>query len=92
MTHCSEDDLILHYYGEVPAHREVTQHLDTCAACAANYQSIAETMRLVAAPDVPERSERYGREVWQQVRARLPERRRPRLRTLPGRSKRPDTP
>ena len=35
---------------------------------------------------------RGGRTRKRAIRARLPERRRPRLRTLPGRSKRPDTP
>jgi len=74
MTHCSEDDLILHYYGELPSQRDLTQHLDTCAECAAAYQAIADTMRLVAIPDVPGRGDAYGREVWQQIRARLPER------------------
>src|SRR4051812_33951495 len=73
MRHCSEDDLILHYYGETPGHPDVTQHLDTCRECAAAYESIAATMWLVGVNEVPERSDAYGREVWQHVRARLPE-------------------
>jgi len=83
MTHCSEDDLILHYYGELPSQRDLTQHLDTCAECAAAYQAIADTMRLVAIPDVPGRGDAYGREVWQQIRARLPERPAPAPGTTP---------
>lgn len=74
MTHYSEDDLILHYYGEGQKRGDVEYHLDTCTQCSAAFQSIATTLQLVAAPDVPERDDSYGSEVWQRIRARLPER------------------
>ena len=83
MTHYSEDDLILHYYGEddyrtwpfgrTSRRREVEQHIDACAACAALYRELAATLKAFDAPDVPERGEQYGLEVWQRIRSRLPE-------------------
>ena len=73
MAHYSEDDLILYYYGEGKRRAAVEQHLDGCETCAASYRAIADTLQLVAAPDVPERGDSYPLEVWQRIRARLPE-------------------
>src|SRR5688500_16821178 len=72
MTHYSEEDLVLFFYGEGRRRGAVQRHLDTCHACAALYSDIAETMRLVTPPDVPERGDRYGLEVWQRIRPVLP--------------------
>jgi hypothetical protein len=37
-------------------------------------REIAGTLAMIAAPDVPERGDQYGLEVWQHIRHRLPER------------------
>lgn len=75
MKHYSEEDLILHFYGEDAGRRrrEISQHVDECASCAAVYRELAGTLQLLEAPEVPERGEQYGLEVWQRIRARLPE-------------------
>jgi hypothetical protein len=83
VKHYSEEDLILHFYGERgqwrtgAGHRrrvrEIEQHVDTCQDCAAIYQSLAATLHLLDTPETPERGEQYGLEVWQRIRARLPE-------------------
>jgi hypothetical protein len=88
VKHYSEDELTLYYYGEGPPslsdtllsfgvagrHRgRVERHLDGCAACAKVYREIAGTLAMVAAPEVPERGDQYGLEVWQRIRHRLPE-------------------
>ena len=75
MKHYSEDDLILHFYGEDAGRRrrEISQHVDECASCAAVYRDLAGTLQLLEAPEVPERGDQYGLEVWQRIRARLPE-------------------
>jgi anti-sigma factor RsiW len=71
-THYAEDDLILFFYGEGRRRDAVRRHLDECPACAAVYADIAATMKLVAAPEAPERDDRYGLEVWQRIRPVLP--------------------
>jgi hypothetical protein len=74
--HYTEDDLILHYYGEHRRWRgraRIDQHLAACASCAAAYREIAATLDLVKPPEVPERGEQYGLEVWQRIRLRLPD-------------------
>jgi hypothetical protein len=73
MTHYSEDDLILYYYGEGRRRPEVERHLDGCPECSAVYRSIADTLQLVPQADVPERDDSYSLEVWQRLRPRLSE-------------------
>jgi len=75
VKHYSEEDLILHFYGEDAGRRrrEISQHVDECASCADVYRELAGTLQLLEAPEAPERGEQYGLEVWQRIRARLPE-------------------
>ena len=83
MKHYSEEDLILHFYGERGRwqsgagqrrrRREIEQHVDACQDCAAVYQGLASTLQMLDAPEIPERGDQYGLEVWQGIRARLPE-------------------
>jgi hypothetical protein len=73
-THYSEDDLTLYYYGEGRRRHIVEQHLAECQACAATYREIAGTLAMIAAPELPERGEQYGLEVWQRIRHKLPDR------------------
>lgn len=73
MTHYSEDDLTLYYYGEGRRRADIERHLDDCAPCASLYREIAGTLAMIAAPEVPERGDQYGLEVWQRIRHKLPE-------------------
>jgi hypothetical protein len=73
VSHYTDDDLVLHYYGEGRSRAAVERHLDECAACAASYRAIAGTLRMIAVPEPPERGEQYGLEVWQRIRHKLPE-------------------
>jgi hypothetical protein len=52
VSHLSDDDLVLHYYGEngaeaLPAER----HLHSCARCAQTYEALTQTLRIVT-PDI----------------------------------------
>ena len=73
MTHYTEDDLILYYYGEGRRRRKVEHHFETCVECRAAYHGLVETLELVTAPEVPEPSDAYPLEVWQRIRSKLPE-------------------
>jgi hypothetical protein len=74
VTHCSDDDLVLLFYGEAESPAALKAHLAECGECAARNRALVETLQLVAAVDVPERGEHYGLEVWQRIRHGLPER------------------
>jgi len=73
VKHYSEDDLTLYYYGEGRRRADIERHLDDCAPCASLYREIAGTLAMIAAPEVPERGDQYGLEVWQRIRHKLPE-------------------
>ena len=72
--HISEDDLTLYYYGEGRRRDAIERHVDECPSCAALYREISGTLAMIAAPEVPERGDQYGLEVWQRIRHLLPER------------------
>lgn len=71
--HCTEDDLTLYYYREGRGLAGIERHLESCAGCAATYREIAGTLAMIAGPEVPERGDQYGLEVWQRIRHKLPE-------------------
>ena len=73
MTHYTEDDLTLYYYGEGHGRHDIARHLESCAGCAATYREIATTLAMIAAPELPGRGDQYGLEVWQRIRHQLPE-------------------
>ena len=70
--HFTEDDLTLYYYGEGRRRHDIERHLESCAGCSATYREIAGTLAMIAAPEVPERGDQYGLEVWQRIRHQLP--------------------
>jgi len=72
VTHYSEDDLTLYYYGEGRRRDAVERHLAECAACTATYRSIAGALAMVPPREPPSRGDQYGLEVWQRIRHQLP--------------------
>ncbi|HZT75184.1 MAG TPA: hypothetical protein VFA27_00905 [Vicinamibacterales bacterium] len=74
--HYTDEDLTLYYYGEGRRRADIESHLESCAQCAALYRELTGTLALVSPPDVPERGDQYGLEVWQTIRHQLPARER----------------
>ena len=69
MTHLSDDELVLHHYGEETDGRP---HLAACAECAARYHELSAVLAQIVVQE-PERDEDYAAGVWRQLRPRLPE-------------------
>ncbi len=81
MNHLSEEQLILHYYGEdddTPAGDTLAaeRHLEECGDCRSLYTSLQRVLNVVDGLPVPERSADYGAQVWQRIEHRLGSRRR----------------
>jgi hypothetical protein len=72
MRHYSDDELVLYHYGESRRPARIDEHLQTCSNCAAAYRDIQNTLAAASRLQVPERDDRYGLEVWQRIRHRLP--------------------
>ena len=77
MTHCTEEDLILHYYGEETGNRDLEPHLAGCSDCARQYRELSEVLHRVPLRDAPDRGDDYGVQVWRGIRDRLPAREHP---------------
>lgn len=72
MTHPSEEDLILHYYGEGGDPGAISAHLATCESCREEHDALRRVLEAVGQAPVPERDPAYGAEVWARLRGRLP--------------------
>ena len=75
-THLTDDELVLHYYGEMAEadeHRAVG-HLSGCAACHASYRHLQRVLAAVdeAALAGPEMPEGFERQVWARLEPQLP--------------------
>jgi hypothetical protein len=79
MNHLTEEELILHYYGEEGDALAAGRHLEGCGACREAYGSLLRVLNVVDALPVPERGAEYGAEVWRRIEKRIPARRRWRL-------------
>jgi hypothetical protein len=84
MNHLSEEQLILHYYGEADDAAGANdtlateRHLEECGECRGLYTSLQRVLNVVDGLPVPERSADYGAQVWQRIEHRLGARRRTR--------------
>ncbi len=78
MNHLSEEQLILHYYGEEDDALAAERHLGECEDCRTLYGSLQRTLNVVDSLPVPEPGAEYGEQVWKRIEHRLPARRRAR--------------
>jgi hypothetical protein len=78
--HVIEDDLVLHYYGELGADDEarVSRHVGDCRECHAAYRRLQQVLMSVddAAVGVPELPDGFERTVWARLEPALPRGRR----------------
>lgn len=84
MTHPHEDDLVLHYYGELrgPAAGTLERHLRECAACRDSFTRLEQVLRAVDDAPVPDPSEGFEQAVWTRLRPGLRATRPPRPSTF----------
>jgi ElaB/YqjD/DUF883 family membrane-anchored ribosome-binding protein len=71
MTHLTEEQLVLHYYGDSEDVSQVETHLAQCPICSAEYASLQRLLNSVDSVPVPERGAGYGEQVWLRVREDL---------------------
>jgi hypothetical protein len=80
MIHLTEEQLILHYYGEDEAgdngaSPDARRHLDACESCRALYASLQRVLNVVDTLPMPERGPEYESELWHRIRPHIRDRR-----------------
>ena len=75
--HLNEDDLVLHYYGEMDGEAEAraAAHISECAACHAGYTRLQRVLAAVDAAPVPDAPPGFERIVWARLEPNLRRRR-----------------
>ena len=84
MSHLTEEQLILHYYGEAGETGDtgpgsdtgdalgIELHLEACSECRGLYGSLQRVLNVVDSLPVPERAPDYGGQVWKRIEHRIP--------------------
>jgi hypothetical protein len=77
--HPTEDELILHFYGESQPDDETVldAHLRSCPACAALWADLCDTLKLTDSARVPEPDETFEQKMWARIQPALPTEDRP---------------
>ncbi len=72
-NHLAENDLVLHYYGELPTAEEVraAAHLGECGTCHGAYTRLQRVLAAVDAAPVPEIADGFERTVWARLEPHL---------------------
>ena len=72
-NHITDDDLILHFYGEgTDETARIDGHLGECDDCRANWHTLQQTLKMVDSCEVPEAPEGFERVMWARVQPSLP--------------------
>jgi hypothetical protein len=73
MNHLSEEQIVLHYYGDAEDAAEVERHLTACADCRAEFARVQSILRQIEPLEVPEPAAGFEEKTWLNLRDRLPE-------------------
>jgi len=75
MKHISEEQIVLHYYGDAEDTAGVAQHLGECAACRVEFERVQSILQHIEPVEIPEPSTAFEEKTWLNIRDRLPEKR-----------------
>src|SRR4051812_30887345 len=73
LLHLTDDDLVLHYYGEMPSpdERRAESHLAACATCQGNYTRLQRVMAIVDDAPAVEAPDGFDRMAWARLEPSL---------------------
>ena len=73
MNHLSEEQIVLHFYGDAEDAMEVERHLAACPDCRAEFARVRSMLRQIEPLEVPEPAAGFEGKTWLNLRDRLPE-------------------
>lgn len=71
IQHLTEEQLILHYYGEA-REVEVETHLDGCDSCRVQYRAVQRVLNAADSYAVPDPGAQFEAVVWERLQQQLP--------------------
>jgi hypothetical protein len=71
-NHLSEEQIILHYYGDAEDASAVEQHLAACAECQTEFSRVQAMLKQIEPIEVPEPPAVFEEKMWLNLRDRLP--------------------
>jgi hypothetical protein len=75
MNHLSEEQIVLHYYGDAESEDEVRRHLAACSECRGEFERVKVLLKSIEPIEVPEPPAVFEEKTWLNLRDRLPEKR-----------------
>jgi hypothetical protein len=73
MNHLSEEQIVLHYYGDAEEASEVERHLAACSDCSAEFARVQSLLQQIEPLEVPEPAASFEEKTWLNLRDHLPE-------------------
>ena len=73
MNHLSEEQIVLHYYGDAEEAAEVERHLAACPDCRAEFVRVQSMLQQIEPLEVPEPAAGFEEKTWLNLHDRLPE-------------------
>lgn len=75
MKHLSEEQIVLHYYGDAESEDEVRLHLAECPECRGEFERVKGLLESIEPIEVPEPPAVFEEKTWLNLRDRLPQKR-----------------
>jgi hypothetical protein len=73
MNHLSEEQIVLHYYGDAEQAADIERHLADCTECSAEFTRVQSMLQQIEPLEVPEPAASFEEKTWLNLRDRLPE-------------------
>ena len=71
MNHLSEEQIVMHYYGDAEGASEIERHLAACPECQAEFARVQSMLRQIEPVEVPEPPASFEEKTWLNLRDRL---------------------
>jgi hypothetical protein len=72
MKHLSEEQIVLHCYGDADGGEELRSHLEECSTCRGEFERVQQLLKQIEPVEVPEPPAFFEEKTWLNLRDRLP--------------------
>ncbi len=68
MNHLSEEQIVLHYYGDAENSGEIERHLAGCSECRAQFEQVQSLLKQIELVEAPEPAAGFEEKTWLNLR------------------------